>query len=169
MACGRQVPLGAVAGRAAFFIPLTQETTMRRVADVMTEEVQVIEPQETLRKAAQLMGQLDVGVLPVCNGRRLLGMLTDRDIVVRGVAAGLDPDQGCASDAMTQKLLYCTPDQSTEEVLQTMGEHQVRRLPVIDASSKQLVGIVSLGDLALDEPHAVGPAVGEISEKNGSA
>jgi CBS domain-containing protein len=142
---------------------------MKRVADVMTEEVQVIEPQETLRKAAQLMKRLDVGALPVCNGRRLLGMLTDRDIVVRGVAAGLDPDQGCVSDAMTQELLYCTPDEATEDVLQKMGDHQVRRLPVIDASSKQLVGIVALADLALDEPHAVGPAVGEISEKNVSA
>jgi CBS domain-containing protein len=142
---------------------------MTRVADVMTEDVQVIEPQETLRHAAQLMGQLDIGVLPVCNGRRLLGVLTDRDIVVRGVAAGLDPDQGCVSDAMTQQLLYCTPDQDTDEVLQKMGEHQVRRLPVIDAASKELVGIVSLGDLALDEPHAVGPAVSEISEKNSAA
>jgi CBS domain-containing protein len=142
---------------------------MNRVADVMTDDVAVVEPQDTLRHAAELMLRLDVGALPVCDGRRLLGMVTDRDIVVRGVAAGLAPDNGCVSDAMTNDVLYCTPDQDTKQVLQTMGEHQVRRLPVIDAASKVLVGIVSLGDLALDSPTAVGPTVGEISDKDGGA
>lgn len=142
---------------------------MNRVADVMTDDVAVVEPQDTLRHAAELMVRLDVGALPVCDGRRLLGMLTDRDIVVRGVAAGLAPDNGCVSDAMTTDILYCTAEQDTAQVLKTMGEHQVRRLPVVDATNKTLVGIVSLGDLALEHPHAVGPTVSEISEKDGSA
>jgi CBS domain-containing protein len=137
---------------------------MKRVADVMTQDVQVIEPQQSLRRAAELMVELDVGSLPVCNGRRLLGMLTDRDIVVRGVAAGLGPDTACASDAMTPDVLYCRPDQDIAEALQLMGDRQVRRLPVIDDDSR-LVGIVSLGDLALQQPRAAGPVVADISAK----
>jgi CBS domain-containing protein len=145
------------------------EHHMSRVADVMTDDVAVVEPQDTLRHAAELMMRMDVGALPVCDGRRLLGMLTDRDIVVRAVAAGLSPDDGCVSDAMTGDVLYCTADQDLAQVLQTMGSHQVRRLPVIDAASKMLLGIVSLGDVALEQPDKVGPTVGEISEKDTGA
>jgi CBS domain-containing protein len=82
---------------------------------------------------------------------------------VRGVAAGLSPDAGCVSDVMTREVLYCTADQDTREVLELMGEKQVRRLPVVD-DDRHLVGIVSIGDLALNEPDDVGPAVSEISE-----
>ncbi len=134
-----------------------------RVADVMSKNVQVVEPQETLRRAAELMARLDVGALPVCNGSRLLGMLTDRDIVVRGVAAGLGAETGCVSDAMSSEALCCSPGQDIAEALRLMGEHQVRRLPVVDAD-KRLVGIVALGDLALERPQAVGPTVSDISE-----
>lgn len=137
---------------------------MTRVADLMTYDVQVVEPQDTLRSAAELMARLDVGSLPVCHGGRLLGMITDRDIVVRGVAAGLGAETGCVSDAMTGRALHCRPEQDIGEALKLMGEQQVRRLPVIDEGG-QLVGIVSLGDLALARPQAVGPTVGEISEK----
>ena len=137
---------------------------MKRIADIMTRDVQVIEPQDTLRRAAELMAQLDVGSLPVCNGRRLLGVITDRDIVVRGVAVGLGAQTGCVSDAMTAHALHCKPGQAIDEALKLMGEQQVRRLPVIDDDG-QLVGIVSLGDLALVRPRAVVPTVGDISEK----
>lgn len=136
---------------------------MANVAEIMTTDVQVIGPQETLQLAAQLMDQLDVGSLPVCDGRRLLGMVTDRDITVRGTAAGLAPDEACVSDVMSTGTEWCTEDQDTEEVLRQMGYAQVRRLPVINVD-RELVGIVSIGDLAVRQPGPVDQAVREISE-----
>ena len=125
---------------------------MSRIAEIMSTEVQTIQPQESLRRAAQYMQELDVGALPVCEGERLLGMLTDRDITVRGVADGLDPDAACVSDIMSPDVDTLTEDQDSEDAKQLMGERQVRRLPVVDAQQR-LVGIVSLGDLAMqDEP-----------------
>ena len=103
------------------------------VSEIMTTDVQMIGPQETLQHAAQLMDQLNVGALPVCDGRRLLGMVTDRDITVRGTAAGLAPDATCVSDVMSSGTEWCTEDQDTEEVMRVMGDAQVRRLPVINA------------------------------------
>lgn len=132
------------------------------VSEIMTTEVQMIGPQETLQHAAQLMDRLDVGALPVCDGRRLLGMVTDRDITVRGTAAGLKPEAACVSDVMTAGTQWCTEDQDTAEVMRVMGEAQVRRLPVINAD-RELVGIVSLGDLATKQPGHVDRAVREIS------
>jgi CBS domain-containing protein len=136
---------------------------MTTVSEIMTSDVQVVEPEDSLRRAASLMQECDVGALPVCAGGRLLGMLTDRDITVRGVAEGLDPDEACVSDVMTEDLQYCTEDQDTEEVLQIMGDKQLRRLPVID-ENKKLVGIVALADLALRHPGHIDEAVREISE-----
>ncbi|MCK7500845.1 MAG: CBS domain-containing protein [Comamonadaceae bacterium] len=127
---------------------------MTTVSEIMTTDVQVIEPDETLQRAAQIMQDLDVGALPVCSGRQLLGMVTDRDITVRGVASGLSPTSACVSDVMTQEAQSCGVDQDTDEVMRLMGELQVRRMPVVDAD-RQLVGIVSLGDLgaAPARPH----------------
>jgi CBS domain-containing protein len=143
-----------------------QETTMKQVADVMTEEVYAVEPQETLRRAAELMATFDVGSLPVCSDQRVLGIVTDRDIVVRGLASGLDPETGCVSDAMTHDVLCCTPQQDLAQAMQLMADHQVRRLPVVDAE-RRLVGIVSIGDLAVEEPDEVGPTVSAISADEG--
>jgi CBS domain-containing protein len=133
------------------------------VNEIMSTEVQVIEPGATLRRAAQMMRDLDVGALPVCSGARLLGMVTDRDITIRGVAAGLAPDVGCVSDVMTQDLQFCTEDQDTEEVMRTMGHAQVRRLPVVNMDN-ELVGIVSIADMARRQPGPVKEAVREITE-----
>ena len=132
------------------------------VSEIMTTDVQMVGPQESLQHAAQLMDQLNVGALPVCDGRRLLGMVTDRDITVRGTAAGLAPGQACVSDVMTVGTEWCTEDQDTEEVMRVMGEAQVRRLPVINAE-REVVGIVSLGDLATKQPGHIDGAVREIS------
>jgi len=132
------------------------------VSEIMTTDVQMVGPQESLQHAAQLMDQLNVGALPVCDGRRLLGMVTDRDITVRGTAAGLAPEQACVSDVMTVGTEWCTEDQDTEEVMRVMGEAQVRRLPVINAD-REVVGIVSLGDLATKQPGHIDGAVREIS------
>ena len=133
------------------------------VQEIMSTDVRVIEPADTLRKAAQLMLELDVGALPVCLDGKLLGMVTDRDITIRGVAAGLPPERALVSDVMTQDLQFCTEDQDTEDVMRTMGIAQVRRLPVINID-KELVGIVSLGDMALRQPGPVDQTVREISE-----
>ena len=136
---------------------------MPTVNEIMSTDVQVIEPEATLRRAAQLMQQLDVGALPVCRGAKLLGMVTDRDITIRGVAAGLAPDSARVADVMTETLQFCTEDQDTEEVMHTMGAAQVRRLPVVNMDH-ELVGIVSLGDLALRQAGHIDQAVREISE-----
>jgi CBS domain-containing protein len=136
---------------------------MSRIADIMSTDVRTIQPQESLRRAAQCMQELDVGALPVCDGERLLGMLTDRDIVVRAIADGLDPDQACVSDVMSPDLEYCTADQDTEDAKRLMGARQLRRLPIIDANRK-LVGIVSLGDLAVRDTGHIDDALRDISE-----
>ena len=141
---------------------MTQEGIAMNVAEIMSTDVQVVGPQETLQRAAQLMDQLNVGSLPVCDGRRLLGMVTDRDITVRGTAAGCAPDQACVSDVMSADTAWCTDDQDVQEVLRTMGEAQVRRLPVLNVD-RELVGIVSLGDIATKDPAPVDEAVREIS------
>jgi CBS domain-containing protein len=133
------------------------------VNEIMSTEVRVVAPQATLRQAAQLMLELDVGALPVCEGVTLVGMVTDRDITMRGVAAGLAPETALVSDVMTTALEFCTEDQDTEDVMRTMGHAQVRRLPVVNMA-KELVGIVSLGDMALRQPGPVDQAVREISE-----
>lgn len=135
---------------------------MTTVSEIMTTDVQLVGPETTLQHAAQLMDQLNVGSLPVCAGTRLLGMVTDRDITVRGTAAGLEPAKACVSDVMSEGVYWCTEDQDTEEVMRTMGLEQVRRLPVINVDRK-LVGIVSIGDIATKAPGPVDEAVREIS------
>jgi CBS domain-containing protein len=135
---------------------------MSKVSEIMTTDVQVIGPKQSLQQAAQLMERMNIGSLPVCDGRRLLGMVTDRDITIRGTAAGLTPSDGRVEEVMTRDVTWCTADQDSAEVLQRMGSEQVRRLPVIDAD-KQLVGILALGDLATRQPASVEQAVREIS------
>ena len=141
---------------------------MPQVSEIMSTNVHVIQPQQTLRAAARLMQELDVGALPVCDGERLLGMLTDRDITVRGVAEGLQPDEACVSDVMSLEVQFCTQDQDTAAVMRLMGEQQLRRLPVIDGD-KKLVGIVSLGDMAVRQDGHIDDAVRKISEPGSAA
>ncbi len=139
---------------------------MPNVSTLMTADVQVVGPQESLRRAAVLMYELDIGALPVCDGGRLLGMLTDRDITVRGVALGLDPDKSCVSDVMSERVEFCMEDQDREDALRLMGDCQVRRLPVLDTERK-LVGIVSLADLALSPDVELDVTLRQISSPGG--
>ena len=132
------------------------------VSQIMTSDVQVIGPRESLQHAAQLMDQLNVGSLPVCSGHELLGMVTDRDITVRGTAAGYAPGEACVSDVMSPNVECCTEDQDTEEVMRLMSQAQVRRLPVLNGNH-ELVGIVSLGDMATKQAGHVDEVVREIS------
>jgi CBS-domain-containing membrane protein len=135
---------------------------MQTVSEVMTRNVEVIAPEETLQRAAQLMDELNVGALPVCSGTQLLGMITDRDITVRAVAAGQSPAETCVSDVMSERVRCVTEDDSTETAAHQMSDMQVRRLPVLDARG-ELVGIVSLGDLATRDSGQADEALREIS------
>ncbi|MCA1245106.1 CBS domain-containing protein [Massilia sp. MS-15] len=136
---------------------------MQTIREVMTPDVQTISPQETIQRAAQMMDDLNVGAIPVCDGERLVGMITDRDIAVRSVAAGQAPDRTCVGDVMSTDVRTCFSDQGVDEVMNTMGDVQIRRVPVIDAASKQLVGIVSLGDIATKSAGSADEALDEIS------
>jgi CBS domain-containing protein len=118
---------------------------MQTIADVMTRDVAVLAPFESIQSAAQLMDELNVGAVPVCDGQRLVGVITDRDIAVRAVASGLQPDTPIA-DAMSEPVHWCYEDQPLSELMDQMREAQLRRIPVVD-HDKHLVGIISLGDL----------------------
>jgi CBS domain-containing protein len=133
-----------------------------RIADVMTRDVRVVQPDRTVREAARLMDELNVGVLPVCDGRRLVGMVTDRDITVRSTAAGLAPDQSYVRDVMTDDVEWCFDTDEVDEVVEMMSRLQVRRIPVVDRN-KRLVGIVALGDLATDTEEQASRALRRIS------
>jgi CBS domain-containing protein len=119
-----------------------------KIRELMTPEVEVIRPDDTLHTAAQMMADLDTGALPVGENDRLVGMITDRDIAVRAVAKGSDPNKTAVRDVMSAHIRYCFEDEDTHEVGRKMGEWQIRRLPVVNRD-KRLVGIVSLGDLAI--------------------
>jgi CBS domain-containing protein len=117
------------------------------VKDCMTKKVEIADPEMSLREAAQKMHQGDFGFMPVGEKDRLVGMVTDRDITVRAVAQGKDAAKTKVREIMSDQVLYCFEDQTTEEVAENMGLNQVRRLPVLNRQ-KRLVGILSLGDLA---------------------
>jgi CBS domain-containing protein len=136
-----------------------------QLKDVMTSNVEVVHPNAVLQDAAKKMRDLDVGSLPVCDGQRLVGTLTDRDITIRAIAEGRDPKATSVREAMTPQIIYCFEDQPIEEAAKLMKERQIRRLPVI-SRDKRLVGIVSLGDLAVDTDNArmAGQTLTEISE-----
>lgn len=136
------------------------------IRQAMTAEVCVATPDETIQKAAQLMLGLDIGMIPVAHEDRLVGMITDRDIAVRGVAAGRSADTP-VRDVMTEDVKYCFDDEEIEDVLDNLGEIQVRRLPVVNRD-KRLVGIVSLSDLARSRAlDKAGAALGEIARPGG--
>ena len=135
---------------------------MTRIGDIMTRSVEVIQRDDTIQHAAQRMRALDVGALPVCDGKALAGMVTDRDIAVRGVADGMIPQEALVSDVMTEDVRWCMESETVEQVLEQMGEQQVRRLPVLD-EARQIVGIVALGDVATRQSVHTDEALREIS------
>jgi CBS domain-containing protein len=126
---------------------------MQMVSELMTRDVRFVAPQESLQRAAQLMDELNVGALPVCDGGRLVGMVTDRDITIRSTAAGRSPQEAHVDEVMSTELRWCYEDQSLDDVMVQMGDSQIRRLPVVSHDEQhRLVGIVSLGDLATRMP-----------------
>ncbi len=138
-----------------------------KIADVMSRDVQIANPNDSIQSVAQKMAELDVGALPVCDGRRIQGMVTDRDIAVRGVAQGLE-NSAPISRIMTGNLEYVLASDDLDRAADKMADHQIRRLPVVD-ENKDLVGIISLGDLAQEHrAKIVGRTLEEISEPGGS-
>lgn len=134
-----------------------------QVNEAMTNDVKIASPNQTIRDAARLMAEIDAGVLPVGEKDRLVGMITDRDIAIRAVAADKGP-QTPIRDIMSKEVLYCFEDDDVDDVVQNMADIKVRRLPVLN-HEKRLVGILSLGDIALsDGAGTAGSALCGISE-----
>ena len=134
-----------------------------KISEVMTPNPRTVAPGDSLQKAAQVMRDEDAGVVPVVEEGRVVGVVTDRDIVIRAVADG--DFQAKVSDVCSDDLVTCGPEMSTSDAAQLMSEHQVRRIPVVDDDEK-LVGIVSLGDLAVKERRdsRMGETLEQISE-----
>jgi len=118
-----------------------------RLGEMMTMDVEVIGSNASLKQAATKMKDLDVGLIPVCEGDELKGTLTHRDIAVRATAEGRSPSKTKVSDIMSKEIAYCFEDQEIEEAMSLMEARQIRRLPILNRE-KRLVGIVSLGDLS---------------------
>lgn len=135
-----------------------------QLREVMSRDVKVVRPEVSIEEAARTMRELDVGPVPVCDGERLIGLLTDRDITIRAVAEGRDPGSTSVRDVMTPDIACCFEDQDVEQAASMMEERQIRRLPVL-SREKKLVGIVSLGDLATSSPDTgrVGETLSEVS------
>lgn len=136
-----------------------------QIKEVMTRDVTVISPDTSIADAAAQMAALDVGPLPVCDGTRLIGMITDRDIATRATAAGQDPRTTPVRQAMTPEVIYCFEDQDVQEAAELMQAKKIRRLLVLD-HDKRFVGIVALGDLAVKTGEGKTPAetLTEVSE-----
>lgn len=139
-----------------------------RVSDAMTREVRLANPDQSIRDAAKMMAEIDAGAMPVGEGDRLVGMITDRDIAVRAVAQGKGPDTPVREVMSIEQVLYCYEDEELDHVAKNMGEIQVRRLPVLDRN-KRLVGIVSLADIAQSAGvRPAGNAVKGLSKPGGT-
>lgn len=135
-----------------------------KINEMMTATVNRVTPETAIDEAARMMREDDIGALPVEKDDKLVGMVTDRDIVTRILGNGKDAAQAHVSDAMSEQMLYCFEDDEVKDVAQNMSEQQVRRMPVMNRD-KRLVGIVSLGDLACNAQNAVsGEALEGISE-----
>lgn len=136
-----------------------------QISECMSTDIRIVSPQDTLQHAARIMSEIDAGFLPVGEDDRLVGMLTDRDIAIRGVGAG-GGAQSRVEEAMTREVHYCFEDEDEEDAFNVMADLQVRRLPVL-SRDKRLVGIVSLGDIARDDNTYAGAALASISRDTG--
>lgn len=139
---------------------------MQTVSELMTRDVRFVAPQENLQRAAQMMDELNVGALPVCDNGRLVGMVTDRDITIRATAAGRSPQEAHVDEVMSTDVRWCFEDQPLDDVMTQMADSQIRRIPVVSHDEEhKLVGIVSLGDVAAKTPGGAQKAeVGQVVE-----
>ena len=136
-----------------------------QVRELMTRDVRIARPNDSIEKAARMMGEIDAGILPVGDGDRLVGMITDRDIAIRAVGKGMGPET-MVGDVMSKEVKYCFEDEDLDDVADNMADIQVRRLPVLN-HDKRLVGIVSLGDVAVGHAAEASAALQGISEPGG--
>jgi CBS domain-containing protein len=136
-----------------------------RISECMTRDVQLAAPDMSLRDAGRMMADCDAGALPVGDNDRIVGMITDRDMAIRGLARGLGPDAP-VRQAMSEEVRYCFDDEAADEVLHMMAEQKVRRLPVLNRD-KRLVGIISLGDLSKTQEARSGEALSHIARPGG--
>ena len=134
------------------------------IQEIMTPNVELVDPNTTIRDAAIRMRDDDVGALPVGENDRLVGMVTDRDIAVRGVAAEKAPEDCTVREVMSESVYYCFEDEDAERAADVMAEHKVRRLPVLNRD-KRLTGVVALGDLA--RAGVADKAIASVSEPTG--
>ena len=134
---------------------------MQKISEVMSSDVQTISPDATIEEAAQEMRDGDFGLVPVAEDEELLGVITDRDIAIRAVAEGKDPST-LVREIMSEEVVWASEDDSVEDAARIMSDHQIRRLPVVDAE-QHLVGIVSLGDFAVDSAD-IEPVVEALSD-----
>ena len=138
------------------------------VKDIMTRDVEVVHPDDPLKEAAQRMRDRDIGFLPVCDGDRLVGVVTDRDLILRGLAEGTDPSTSIGRGLMTSPVVYCFDDQDVKEATKLMEDHQIRRVAVLRRENKRLVGVLSLGDIARSSTRKVsGEVLESVSEPAG--
>lgn len=133
-----------------------------KIKECMTTDVKIADPSRTIQDAAKLMEKNDCGCLPVGEDDRLVGMITDRDIVLRAVAKGLPPSTPIR-EIMSMDIKYCFESDELDEVADNMADAQLRRLPVLNAE-KRIVGIVSIGDVARSDEGCAGGALGEIAQ-----
>ena len=136
-----------------------------RVSELMMRDVRVCNPEESIRHCAKAMADTGVGLLPVAENSSLVGMITDRDISIRAVAAGKGPDTP-VREVLSREVLYCFEDQDVEHVAKSMGLARIRRVPVLTRDNR-LVGILSLGDVAQRNPEVAAQAVGNVSKHGG--
>jgi CBS domain-containing protein len=133
-----------------------------KLSEIMTRDVIVMQPDDSLQSAAKKMRDRDIGFLPVCDGEDLIGVISDRDITIRALADGMDVSIMLGRDLMTSPAIYCFEDQEVSEAAQIMEENQIRRLVVMSREDNRLVGVVSLGDLAR---HATTDRSGQVLQK----
>jgi len=143
---------------------------MKKCSDVMTEDVVYCLPNDSVSKAAQLMKKEDIGPVLIVDNERtktLIGIVTDRDLALKVVAEGRDPQNTIVEEVMTQKLVTCRADDDVDKAMKAMAQYQLRRIPVVD-DNMRLVGIISQADVAtrVDEPKRTAEVVKEISQEN---
>jgi CBS domain-containing protein len=140
-----------------------------KLSEIMTSDVVVMQPDDSLQSAAKKMRDRNIGFLPVCDGEELIGVISDRDITIRALADGMDVNIMLGRDLMTVPAIYCFDDQDVSEAAKIMEENQIRRLVVLSRDEKRLVGVISLGDLARNEPaDRSGQVLQKVSEPDGT-
>lgn len=135
-----------------------------KVRDLMSQNIKWVDPNQSLEEVAQILASSNIGSVPICQGQQLMGMVTDRDILVRAIAQGKDPKTTKVNEIMTKEVMSVSPETDIHQASDLMAENQIRRLPVVE--NNQLVGVLAIGDIAVQSIHVneAGEALSSISE-----